>query len=127
MCGDSDVIFPLVFNAIGLSSTLQTGPSTNPYVDQRWLSPHLIAGFITPPVHCCPNETGLDLNNGLFCPDVVRVTGFEPAMPYGASSQNWGRTRPATTLWMTFRMDAHSTDSAQKRLNKPVLVSSGDT
>ena len=74
MCGDSDVIFPLVFNAIGLSSTLQMGPSTNPHVDQRLSSPHLIAGFITPPVHRCPNETRLDLNNGLFYPDVFLYT-----------------------------------------------------
>lgn len=43
---------------------LRTGSPTNPYIDLDGYRYHLIAGFITPPVHRRPNATGLALNDG---------------------------------------------------------------
>ena len=56
--------FPLVAETIGLSSMLRRGSPTSPYIDLEGHLYHFIAGFITPPVHRCPNETGLALNDG---------------------------------------------------------------
>lgn len=56
--------FPHIADAIGLSSMLQTGSPTSPCIDLDGYRHLLIAGFITPPVHRCPNETGLALNDG---------------------------------------------------------------
>lgn len=107
---------------IGLSSTLQTGSSTNPYIDLRWLSPHLIAGFITPPVHRCPNETGLAFNDG----HLARCNRTGESRPHDLSIPNAALSYLSYSPWMTFRVVLISTDRLRNVLTSHVAVSSGD-